>query len=62
MLDMKNIELLGQKIKIINSTDESKIGVFGFVIYQTKNIIKLRLENNNIKTIKLAEIINIKKI
>ncbi len=60
MLDWKNMEYLGHNIKIENATDESKIGMKGFVIYQTKEKIILRLKNK-IKTIKLAEIIEIEK-
>jgi RNase P/RNase MRP subunit p29 len=61
MLDWKNIDLLGKEITIVNSTDESKIGLLGLVIYQTKNIIIIRLKNNKLKTIKQTEIIDIKK-
>lgn len=61
MLDWKNIDLLGKEITIVNSTDESKIGLLGLVIYQTKNIIIIRLKNKKLKTIKQTEIIDIKK-
>jgi len=56
MLNIKNSELIGKEISIINSSDLSKIGISGIVIYQTKEELKIRT-NKKIITIKFGEII-----
>jgi RNase P/RNase MRP subunit p29 len=58
MLNIKNSELIGKEITIVNSSDKSKIGIFGVVIYQTKDELKIR--NIKIFTIKFGEIIKFK--
>ena len=58
MLNIKNSELIGREIIIVNSSDKSKIGVSGIVIYQTKDVLKIR--NKKIFTIKFGEIIKFK--
>lgn len=58
MLNIKNSELIGREITIVNSSDKSKIGVSGIVIYQTKDVLKIR--NKKIFTIKFGEIIKFK--
>ncbi len=60
MLDLKNIEYLGKNINITNATDQSKIGLCGLVIYQTKDAIVLRKNKKTFK-IKIAEIIDLEK-
>jgi len=57
MIKLKNINLIGQKIKIINSSDVTKINLKGIVIFETKNILILRDDNLKIKKIKKSEII-----
>jgi len=57
MLNLKDIDLIGKEIKIINSSDLTKIGVNGIVINETKNIVVIRKKNNEITTIKKNEIL-----
>ena len=59
MLNIKNSDLIGKEITIVNSSDKSKIGIFGTVIYQTKDELKIRNEKKII-TIKFGEIIKFK--
>ncbi len=47
-------ELLGKKVKVIESTDPGKIGIEGVVIDETKNILVLKTEKG-VKKIPKAE-------
>jgi RNase P/RNase MRP subunit p29 len=62
MLNIKTSELIGKKIIIKNSSDRSKIGKKGLVIYQTKEALKIRDEKEKIITLKNNEIINLEII
>lgn len=59
MLNIKNSELLGKEITIVNATDITKNNVSGTVIYQTKEHLKIRFKKKII-TIKFGEIIKFK--
>jgi RNase P/RNase MRP subunit p29 len=62
MLNVKNSELIGKKVIIKNSSDRTKIGKKGTVIYQTKDLLKIRDDKNKIFEIKQNEIINLETI
>ena len=62
MLNVKNSELIGKKVIIRNSSDRTKIGKKGTVIYQTKDLLKIRDDKNKIFEIKQNEIINLETI
>jgi RNase P/RNase MRP subunit p29 len=62
MLNIKNSELIGKNVFIKNSSDRSKIGKKGLVIYQTKEILKIRDYKEKIITLKIGEIINLEII
>jgi RNase P/RNase MRP subunit p29 len=62
MINIKYLDNIGKDIKIENSSDISKIGLVGKVIFESKNILVLRDKNNNIKKIKKSEILKFKKI
>jgi RNase P/RNase MRP subunit p29 len=62
MINIKYLDNIGKDIKIENSSDISKIGLVGKVIFESKNIFVLRDKNNNIKKIKKSEILKFKKI
>ncbi len=57
MLNLKDIDLIGKEIKILNSSDITKIGINGSVINETKNIIIIRKKDNSLITIKKKEIL-----
>jgi len=59
MLNVKNSDMIGKNIVIKNSSDRTKIGKKGLVIYQTKETLKIRDDNNKIFEIKQNEIINL---
>jgi RNase P/RNase MRP subunit p29 len=61
MLNVKDCDNLGKKIKIINSSDNKKINMEGLVIYETSELLTLRIDNN-IKKIKKKEILDYKII
>lgn len=61
MHNLKNLNLLGKKINIENSSDISKKDLSGLVIFETKNIIVLKLKEKEIK-IKKNEILKFKEI
>lgn len=58
MHSLKNIDLIGKKIKIENSSDKTKQNLLGTVIFETKNIVVLRCEK--IIKIKKNEILKYK--
>lgn len=62
MLNIKNSELIGKKVIIKNSSDRTKIGKKGIVIYQTKDLLKIRDDKEKIFEIKQNEIINLETI
>ncbi|HNW05950.1 MAG TPA: ribonuclease P protein subunit [archaeon] len=62
MLNIKNSELIGKKVIIKNSSDRTKIGKKGIVIYQTKELLKIRDDKEKIFEIKQNEIINLETI
>jgi len=57
MLKVNNINLIGKKIKIVNSSDPTKNDLKGIVIFETKNNLVLRKENLKIIKIRKSEII-----
>ncbi|MEI8364035.1 MAG: ribonuclease P protein subunit [archaeon] len=57
MLNLKDLEYLGKNVKIINSSDLSKIGICGFVINETKEILVIRTKKEKLITIKKKEIL-----
>ncbi len=59
MLDIKNSWLIGKEIDILNSSDRSKIGVNGRVIYQTRDELKIRTAKK-VTTVRFGEIIKFK--
>lgn len=59
MLNVNDCENLGKRIKVINSSDNTKINLEGLVIYETNKLLTLKTENN-IKKIKKQEILNYK--
>jgi len=61
MLNVKDCDNLGKKIKIINSSDNKKINMEGLVIYETSELLTLRIDND-IKKIKKKEILDYKII
>jgi len=61
MLNVKYSDLIGKEVLIKNSTDKTKIGTKGLVIYQTKETLKLR-DKEKIIIIKNNEIINLEII
>lgn len=61
MLNVKDCDNLGKKVKIINSSDNKKINMEGLVIYETSELLTLRIDNN-IKKIKKKEILEYKII
>lgn len=61
MLSLKEIEMIGKSYEIENSTDISKIGFRGRVIFITDNEIIFN-DNQKIFNIKKNEIIKLKKI
>ena len=61
MINIKYLDNIGKNVKIINSSDVSKTGILGKIIYETKNILVLRDQNKNIKRIKKSEILKIEK-
>lgn len=61
MLNVKDCDNLGKKVKIINSSDNKKINMEGLVIYETSELLTLRIDNN-IKKIKKKEILDYKII
>ncbi|MGD1834669.1 MAG: ribonuclease P protein component 1 [Nitrososphaeraceae archaeon] len=53
MISSKNIlyhELVGTKIKILESSQNNLINLFGEIIFETKNMLHIRI-NNNLKLI-----------
>ena len=60
MLNLKDIDLIGKEVKILNSSDITKIGVSGQVINETKNIVIIRKKDNKLITIKKNEILKMK--
>lgn len=62
MLNVKNSELIGKIIIIKNSSDRTKIGKKGIVIYQTKDLLKIRDDKEKIFEIKKNEIIDLETI
>ena len=56
MLNLKDIDLIGKDIEIINSSDRTKIGIYGKVINETKNILVIRTKENKLIEIKKNEI------
>ncbi|MDD3244672.1 MAG: ribonuclease P protein subunit [Candidatus ainarchaeum sp.] len=61
MLNVKDCDNLGKKVKIINSSDNKKINMEGLVIYETSELLTLRIDND-IKKIKKKEILDYKII
>ena len=61
MINVKDCDNLGKKVKIINSSDNKKINMEGLVIYETSELLTLRIDNN-IKKIKKKEILDYKII
>lgn len=59
MLNVKDCDNLGKKIKVINSSDNTKINIEGLVIYETDKLLTIKTKNN-IKKIKKKEILNYK--
>lgn len=59
MLNVKDSDNLGKRIKVINSSDNTKINLEGLVIYETNKLLTLKTKNN-IKKIKKKEILNYK--
>lgn len=59
MLNVKNSELIGKTVVVKNSSDRTKIGKKGIVVYQTKELLKIRDDNKKIIEIKQNEIINL---
>ena len=57
MLKVSNINLIGKKIKIINSSDPTKNDLKGIVIFETKNNLVLRKKDLKIIKIRKSEII-----
>ncbi len=57
MLNLKDLEYLGKNVKIVNSSDLSKIGICGFVINETKEILVIRTKKEKLITIKKKEIL-----
>ena len=57
MLNLKDIDLIGKEINILNSSDITKIGINGLVINETKNIVVIRKKDNSLITIKKNEIL-----
>ncbi|HOZ35564.1 MAG TPA: ribonuclease P protein subunit [archaeon] len=62
MLNVKNSELIGKIIIIKNSSDRTKIGKKGIIIYQTKDLLKIRDDKEKIFEIKKNEIIDLETI
>jgi len=62
MPNIKNIDLIGKNVVIENSSDKTKIGRKGIVVFEAKNIVVLK-ENVSKKliTIKKSEILDLKK-
>lgn len=57
MLNLKDLESIGKNVKIVNSSDLSKIGICGFVINETKEILVIRTKQEKLITIKKKEIL-----
>jgi len=57
MLNLKDIEHIGQKIIIKNASDISKINICGLVINETKNILVIRTKDDKQITVKKNEIL-----
>lgn len=57
MLNLKDLEFIGKNVKIVNSSDLSKIGICGFVINETKEILVIRTKQEKLITIKKKEIL-----
>jgi RNase P/RNase MRP subunit p29 len=57
MLNLKDIEYIGKNVLIVNSSDISKIGITGFVINETKNMLVIRTKNSKVIKIKKEEIL-----
>jgi len=57
MLNLKDIDLIGKEVNILNSSDITKIGINGLVINETKNIVVIRKKDNSLITIKKNEIL-----
>jgi len=57
MLNLKDLDCIGKNVKIVNSSDLSKIGICGFVINETKEILVIRTKQEKLITIKKKEIL-----
>jgi RNase P/RNase MRP subunit p29 len=60
MININYINLIGKNVFLKNSSDTSKIGLRGIVIYQTKNILVIRNNKNKIVKVKINEILDLK--
>ncbi len=61
MHNLKNIDMIGKKILIENSSDSTKSKISGLVIFESKNVIILRTENKKVVNVKKNEILKIKE-
>jgi len=62
MHNLKDLNLIGKKILIENSSDFSKKNLSGLTIFETKNIVIIRTKKNKILKIKKNEILKIKEV
>jgi RNase P/RNase MRP subunit p29 len=61
MHNLKNIDLIGKKVLIENSSDVTKFKLSGLIIFESKNIVVLRNKEQKIIKIKKNEILKIKE-
>jgi RNase P/RNase MRP subunit p29 len=60
MYDINSIDMIGKNIIVENSSDISKIGIKGKVIFETKNTITIQ-SNDRILKIKKKELLSLKQ-
>lgn len=60
MVKLKDIDLIGKKIIIENSSDKTKTKISGLVIFETKNTLVLKSNSNKIIKLKKNEILSSK--
>lgn len=58
MLNVKDLEQLGKNVKIVSSSDLSKVGICGLIINETKELLTIRTKTNKLIIIKKKEILN----
>jgi RNase P/RNase MRP subunit p29 len=62
MVNLKNIDMIGKKIFLENSSDKSKKNLSGLMIFETKNTVVLKTNEKKIIKIKKNEILKIKEV